>query len=119
MVGDESANNETETVEKIWTAYKIVMKYSLDKLFSQNDYSRGNWASMTDYVESLLCSIEKKLEQTEAKLHKMKNSPDSPFSAATKKIFIVLLENIELRKVLCECNRTILGSAPQDNETKN
>ena len=93
------------------------MNYSLDKLFKRNDYDRGNWASMTEYIESLLTQIEKKLGSTESKLQKMKNPTDTPFSHSTKKIFIILLENIELRKVLCECNRQILANSPPDSET--
>ena len=34
--------------------YKVHNQVELNKLFSQNDYSRGNYASVSDYVETLL-----------------------------------------------------------------
>ena len=110
--------NETEAVDKLWCVYKQVNAYSLDKLFKRHEYDRGNWASMTEYIESLLTQIEKKLGNTESRLQKMKNPQDTPFSHSTKKIFIILLENIELRKVLCECNRQLLANSLSDTETK-
>jgi hypothetical protein len=62
---------------------------------------------MDDYARKLVDMVDSKLEKVSRNLRKISTDSKRPISDTAKKIYTLMTENIELRKMLNECNRKI------------
>lgn len=97
-------------VLELWSTYKDVSKSSLDVLMEKYKYDTDEYASFQDYSNKLfqvptpqdsdkiLTAAEHKLAEIKPKLSEL----------SSKKMYRVVTENIELRKLLNETQRRLL-----------
>jgi hypothetical protein len=115
-VNPEDLMADAENARKIvlielWTAYKDVGKSSLDILMEKTKYDSADYPSFQDYATKLfivpltqesdhiLVTVEQKVAEIKPKLTEL----------PAKKMYRVITENIELRKLLNETHRKLLS----------
>lgn len=90
----------------LWNAYKDVSKSSLDVLMEKYKYDIQDYPSFQEYVGKLFQDSDKILTSTEQKLAEIKPNLTELLA---KKMYRVITENIELRKLLNETQRRLLN----------
>lgn len=96
----------------LWNAYKDVTRSSLDVLMERNRYNSSEYPSFQDYITKLFIvpftqESDHILKQSEQKVIEVKpRIAELP----AKKMYRVLTENIELRRLLNETQRRLLGN---------
>lgn len=110
LVADAEAARKAVLIE-LWAAYKDVGKSSLDILMEKTKYDAADYPSFQDYANKLfivpltqesdhiLVIVEQKVAEIKPKLTEL----------PAKKMYRVITENIELRKLLNETHRKLLS----------
>ena len=83
----------------------------MDKLFSERSDEISAYDSIHDFVENLLTFIDSKLADLENELVEMMGRERESSSLNVKKFYCMAMENIELRKMLSECNKRIMANS--------
>ena len=110
LVADAEGNRKKVLID-LWNAYKDVGKSSLDILMEKTKYDSADYPSFQEYAAKLfivpltqesdhiLVTVEQKVAEAKPKLAEL----------PAKKMYRVITENIELRKLLNETHRKLLS----------
>lgn len=95
-------------IETLWKIYLRIQTASLDKVIALNKHEPSK-IDFNEYCQEIINKSEKRVERGERDLEKFKSKSEKKFDEIIKMMFELMVENLEMRKLLNVAHRRLLG----------
>ncbi|CAG9318384.1 unnamed protein product [Blepharisma stoltei] len=95
-------------VETLWRIYQKIQTSSLDKVITNGQMPKTE-KNLNEYLIDIVTKSERRIERGELDLDRFKTKGQKKFDDVMKKMFELMVENVELRKLLNVAHRRMLG----------